>query len=86
MFLIVSIGFIYINTVNYLIGLFAIYGLVYAITESNQRALVSDLSGLMRGTAMGFYYMSIGLTSIVAGVIAGALWNISYAHNNRYMF
>ena len=60
-----------------LIILFAIYGIVYAITNSNSKALVSDLSEEMKGTAMGFYHSITGLVNIPAGIIAGILWDIN---------
>jgi MFS family permease len=79
LFLLVCFGLIFISNIVYLGILFALYGLVYAITYSNQRALVGDLSGKMRGTAFGIYYFIIGFASIVGGIIAGALWNINYS-------
>lgn len=78
LFLLVTLGFIYANSFWSLLVLFALYGLVLAITDSNHRALVADLSGEMRGTAHGFYYFIIGIVGIPAGIIAGVLWNISY--------
>ena len=78
LFLLVSISFIYVNMILYLAIAFFLYGLVYAITQSNQRALVSDLSGKMKSTAMGFYYSMTGLVNIPAGIIAGLLWDVSY--------
>lgn len=78
LFLLVTLGFIFLANVWFLLVLFALYGLVYAIIESNQRAMVSDLSPDGNGgTAYGFYYVSIGLVSILGGVIAGFLWNIN---------
>lgn len=78
LFLAVNIGFIF-NAHNLIsLGiLFGLYGLVYAITLSNQKAFVSDLSGDYKGTAMGFYYFIIGIVNIFAGLIAGILWDIS---------
>lgn len=78
LFFFVSIGFIYLVGIQSLIVLFILYGLVYAITKSNQTALVSDLAGKMKGTALGFYQFIIGIVSITGGIIAGLLWDISY--------
>lgn len=78
LFLILSITFIYFSSLIYLISAFVIYGLVYAMTMSNQKALASDLSGKMKGTAMGAFHSAVGLINIPAGVIAGILWEISY--------
>jgi MFS family permease len=78
-FLAVSIGFIFCNNLVALLILFICYGLVYAMVQSNQRALVSDLANGAEGTAMGVYHATTGFISIPAGIIAGALWNVGYA-------
>jgi len=78
LFVFVSLGFVYSSSVLSLLFLFLSYGLVYAITQSNQRALVSDLANPdKKGTAFGLYESIIGLVNIPAGLIAGLLWNIS---------
>ena len=82
LFVIVALGFIFADKLIYLAILFAIYGLVYATTHASQRALVSDLSGKMKGTAFGFFHMTTGLAGIPGGIIAGALWNL----DSRLMF
>jgi MFS family permease len=79
LFFFVGVGFIFQDGILYLAFLFLLYGLVYAITQSNQKALVSDYSEKIRGTAMGTYYFVIGLVNIPAGIIAGFLWNIGYS-------
>jgi MFS family permease len=76
LFFLLSFGFIYCDSIFGIVILFSLYGLVYAITHSNEKALVSDLSGEMKGTAIGFYYAVMGITSIAGGIIAGLLWNI----------
>lgn len=77
LFFLTALGFVFFSSINSLILLFAVYGLVFAITQSNQKALVSDLAGEMKATAMGFYYAVIGLVNIPAGLIAGLLWDVS---------
>ena len=79
LFFFVGVGFIFQDGIFYLGFLFLLYGLVFAITQSNQRAFVSDLSSKMKGTAMGIYYSITGLVNIPAGIIAGILWDISYS-------
>ncbi len=79
LFFFVGIGFIFQDGIFYLAFLFLLYGLVFAITNANQRAFVSDLSSKMKGTAMGTYYAITGLVNIPAGIIAGILWDISYS-------
>lgn len=78
LFLFVSAGFIYLTGLISLFVLFVAYGFVYAIIQGNQKAFVADLSGKMKGTAIGFYNTVIGIVTIFAGIIAGLLWDISY--------
>ena len=78
LFLIVSLAFTFNATSLTAIAIiFAFYGLVYAITLSNQKAFVSDLANNNKGTAIGFYYFVVGIVNIIAGLIAGLLWDIS---------
>lgn len=78
LFFFISLSFIFVNNIFYLAVLFAIYGLVYAITQPNQRAMVSDLAGEMKGTSLGFYGSIVGIVNIAGGLIAGVLWDVSY--------
>ena len=79
LFFFVGVGFIFQDGIFYLAFLFLLYGLVFAITQSNQKAFVSDLSSKMKGTAMGTYYSITGLVNIPAGIIAGFLWDLNYS-------
>jgi len=85
LFFVVSLGFIFSQNIWYLTLFFVLYGLVYSITQSNQKAFVSDLAGEMKGTAMGFYQAILGVTTIPAGIIAGYFWNISYILMFKYI-
>ncbi|MEK6879646.1 MAG: MFS transporter [Nanoarchaeota archaeon] len=76
--MVVSLSFIYINSLSGLIILFALYGVVFAIVDSNQPALVADLSDDMKGTSLGLYHTVVGLVTIPAGLIAGLLYDFSY--------
>jgi len=78
LFFFLSLSFIFVNSILPLGILFIVYGLVYAITQSNQKAFVSDLSGKMKGTAIGFYYSVTGIAAIVGGLIAGILWDVNH--------
>lgn len=56
--------------------LFAVYGVVSAITNTTPRALLADLvDPELRGTAYGIYYMLVGITALPASAIAGLLWD-----------
>jgi len=78
LFLTISIAFIFnAHNITSISILFVLYGVVNALTLSNQKALVSDFAGNMKATAMGAYYFATGLVNIAAGLIAGILWDIS---------
>ena len=58
-----------------LIVVFALYGLVNALIEGTQRALASDLvESELRGTALGTFHTAISLATLPAGIFAGLLW------------
>jgi len=55
--------------------LFAGYGIYYGITEGVARAFVADLvTEGKRGTAYGLYHGIVGLTLLLASLLAGWLW------------
>ncbi len=87
LFAVVSLAFIFnAHNITSITIIFAAYGLVNAITLSNQKALVSDFAGNMKATAMGVYYFITGLVNIAAGLIAGMLWDISPETMFTYTF
>jgi len=86
LFLVVISGFIVAFNFIYLIVMFALYGLVYAIVQSNQKAYAADLAGKMKGTALGLYGAVTGLVNIPAGLIAGLLWDKSPLAMFYYIF
>jgi MFS family permease len=56
-------------------GLFAVYGLFYALTEGAERALVADLCERgTRGRAFGLYHAVTGGMLLPASLLTGALW------------
>jgi MFS family permease len=77
LFFLICFGFLYNDGIIYLSILFIGYGLVYAMTQSNQKAFLTDMAKEHRGTALGFYYFALGLVNIAAGTIGGVLWDIS---------
>ncbi len=78
LFALTSFGFGLFNSLPAFILLFALYGVVFAVIDGNQRAYVSDLApeGLT-ATALGTYHTVTGLAALPASVIAGALWRIN---------
>jgi MFS family permease len=57
-------------------ALFAVYGLYFGLAEGPERALVADIvPGGKRGTAYGWYNLSIGIAALPASVVFGLLWD-----------
>ena len=78
LFSLTSLGFAFTGSLKTFLVLFPFYGLVYAIVDGNQRALISDLSQEhLRATALGTFHTSIGLAALPASLIAGWLWKFS---------
>ena len=72
----VYLGFAMTDGTGALWPLFAAYGLAMALTEGVARALISDAApSERRGTFLGLYHTTIGLTAVVASVLAGVLWD-----------
>ncbi len=77
LFSLTSMGFAIFNSFATFILLFALYGMVYAIVDGNQRAFVSDLSSYeLRATALGTFHTAVGLAALPASLIAGFLWGL----------
>ncbi len=77
LFSLVSLGFVFVNSLLGFVLLFALYGLVYALVDGTQRAYVSDLSPKqLRATALGIFHMIMGLAALPASLTAGFLWQI----------
>jgi len=75
LFSVTTLGFAFLYSLAGFIILFALYGIVYAILDGNQRALVSDLSSeKLRSTALGTYHTVTGLIALPSSLIAGMLW------------
>lgn len=56
--------------------LMAIYGVYMALTEGVGKAFIADHAPSdCRGTAMGIFYGLTGLTTLVASLVAGILWD-----------
>jgi MFS family permease len=57
-------------------ALFGVYGVFFGLTEGAERALVTDMvPAARRGTAFGWYNLTIGLGALPASVLFGALWD-----------
>ena len=78
LFSITTLGFAFFDSMFAFVILFALYGIVFAIIDGNQRAFVSDLATKeLRATALGTYHTTVGLLALPSSLIAGFLWQIS---------
>jgi MFS family permease len=69
------LGFAVVTAPWMIWGLFAFYGLFYALTEGSAKALVAELvPDANRGVAYGLYNAAVGVMALPASLIAGALW------------
>jgi len=64
------------NSLNVFIFLFILYGFYSALTDTSQKAMISDLvSKDLRGTGFGLYHSILGITLLPASLIAGILYD-----------
>lgn len=82
LYIIMCIGFIFASDKIQTALLFVIFGMFYAIDESQSKAYISDLEKTRRATAIGIYNFVTGLIYLPASIIAGWLWSI----NPNYAF
>jgi MFS family permease len=58
------------------VALFLLYGTFYGLTEGPEKVLVTNLSPPdRRGQAFGLYHMVVGLGSLPASLLFGAVWD-----------
>jgi MFS family permease len=75
LFLMVCIGFIFVNSFLVMIVLFVIYGLHLGARVPVQTTFVSELSKpRYRASSLGIFKMVTGLCKLPASMIAGMLW------------
>ncbi len=64
------------SNVTWLLVLFVVYGIFYAMIDGVQRAFVVDLAPAhLKATALGTFHTAIGLVALPGGYIAGLLWD-----------
>ncbi len=78
LFALVTLGFIFANSLGLFLLLFFLLGVNYAFVNVSERSLVSDLTDKeTRGTALGAFYMATSLAALPAGLIAGFLFDLN---------
>jgi MFS family permease len=78
LFGITTFGFAIFNSLTAFLFFFALYGIVFAMIDGNQRAYVSDLSPPdFQATALGTYHTTIGLIALPASLAAGLIWQFT---------
>jgi MFS family permease len=72
---VVYLGFAIASAEWHAWALFAVYGTYFGLTEGVEKALVADLVPAdRRGTAFGWYNLTIGLAAFPASLLFGAVW------------
>jgi MFS family permease len=68
-------GFGYFDSPATVIAIFLSYGLYFGLTEGNEKAWVADMAPAhARGTAFGIYNAALGVGTLAASLIFGAIW------------
>ncbi|MDD2547229.1 MAG: MFS transporter [Burkholderiaceae bacterium] len=60
-----------------MVAVFVLYGLFYAVEDSQSKAFIADLEPERRATALGAYSGMTGLLYLPASLLAGALWSVA---------
>ena len=64
------------NSINIFVILFILYGVYSALTDTSQKAMISDIvSKDLKGTGFGLYHTMLGITLLPASLIAGLLYD-----------
>ena len=75
-FVIAYAGFAVGGSALFVGALFVLYGLFQGTYRATGKSLASDLSpGRLRGTGLGLYSATIGLTGLAASIVGGQLWD-----------
>jgi len=70
----VNLALIWVDSLGGMAVAMALYGVFYAMDESQNKALIADLEPQRCASAIGIYQFTTGLMYLPASLIAGALW------------
>ncbi len=69
-------AFSYVDTPDFLIAVFLLYGVYFGLTEPSEKAYVAAAVPVnLRGTAFGYYHFIVGLGALPASLVFGLLWH-----------
>ncbi|MBL0172750.1 MAG: MFS transporter [Gemmatimonadaceae bacterium] len=72
----VYVGFAAASATWHVWALFALYGIVFGLSEGTEKALIADLvPAARRGRAFGWYHAIIGVAALPASMVFGAVWD-----------
>ena len=75
LYAVVYLAFARVSSLAGLIAVFLTYGLYYGLTEGGEKAIVADIAPAgARGLAFGWYNATIGIGSLAASLVFGAIW------------
>lgn len=78
LYAVVYAGFAFAESHAAVWALFLVYGLYHGLTEGPEKALIAQLAPRRRqGTAFGWYHFTIGVLTLAASVLFGALWELA---------
>ena len=70
----VALGLAFVTNLPRVIFFFIVFGILFAIVDGTERALVVDLAGKdWKGTALGVFHTSIGIVALPSGYLFGLL-------------
>jgi len=72
----INLGLVWASEGWEVVALFALYGVFFAIDESQSKAFIADLEPERRATAVGAYNFVTGVLYLPASLAAGALWSV----------
>ena len=75
LFLVVTLWLALVTQIWRVIFFFILFGLLFAIVDGTERALVVDLAGKYKWTALWVFHTAIGIVSLPWGFILGMLWD-----------
>jgi MFS family permease len=86
LFLVVTLWLALVSQLWRVILFFVLFGIVFAIVDGTERALVADLAGKdQKGTALGVFHTAIGIVSLPGWYILWSLWD-KFSPQATFMF